>query len=128
MLVPVRSSWNWWKMNLRQDSVRLEEGVFGSTDHAGGNGGSFSGIAEEFILAVIEFHGRLGGVASGAMHIHQQFAVMNREFRMFFIWEVVFKQPVAFGADYSIGPSVWVARHTASTEFIVGEPPMSPVP
>ncbi len=75
-------------------------GVFGSTDHAGGNGGSFSGIAEEFILAVIEFHGRLGGVASGAMHIHQQFAVVNREFRMFFIWEVVFKQPVAFGADY----------------------------
>ena len=73
-------------------------GISHRAEQFGADRGTFRSVAEQLVLAVVEFHGGLRCVAACAMHVHQQLAVVERELGMFVVWQEVFEYLVAGGA------------------------------
>ena len=74
-------------------------GVSGAVHPFGGYGSPFGGIAQVFVLAVVELHGGFRGVAACSVNVHQQLTVKDGQLGMAVIRKVVFEQLVAGSAD-----------------------------
>ena len=74
-------------------------GVGSATQPFCHHGGAFGSIAQMFVLPVVELHRSLRRIAAIAMHVHWQFTIEDRQFRMLVERHEILVYLVARGTD-----------------------------